>query len=155
MSSLYVNTIYPISGDTVTLDGDFTVTGDFIVTGSQTFSSGVAYENGLQVTGSFRGSISALSVVSNTASLDCSTNNFFTLQLIPSANVHISASNIQPGQTINVLVSTTGSGTVSFSSNIDTSIVAYVPTSATSKDVLTFVSWDSSTLYFNFVKTFS
>ena len=113
MSSLYVNTIYPISGDTVTLDGDFTVTGDFIVTGSQ------VYENGLSISGSFRGGVSALSVVSNTASLNCSTNNFFTLQLIPSANVHISASNIQPGQTINVLVSTTGSGTVSLSSNID------------------------------------
>ena len=149
MSSLYVNTIYPISGDTVTLDGDFTVTGDFIVTGSQ------VYENGLSISGSFRGGVSALSVVSNTASLNCSTNNFFTLQLIPSANVHISASNIQPGQTINVLVSTTGSGTVSLSSNIDTSTVPYIPTTATSKDVLTFISWDSSTLYFNFVKTFS
>jgi hypothetical protein len=149
MSSLYVNTIYPISGDTVTLDGNFTVTGDFIVTGSQVF------ESGLSISGSFRGGVSALSVVSNTASLNCSTNNFFTLQLISGSNVHISASNIQPGQTINVLVSTTGSGTISLSSNIDIPTVTYVPTTTTSKDVLTFVSWDSSTLYFNFVKTFS
>ena len=106
-----------------------------------------------QVTGSLRGQVSALTIASNTASLDCATNNFFTLQLVSGSNTFINPSNIQPGQTINLRVNTTGSATVSFPSSIkQVSGSAYVPTTTTGVDVVTFISFDSSSLLLSNIK---
>jgi hypothetical protein len=51
------------------------------------------------------------------------------------------------------LLSTTGSGTVSFPSSVkQVSGSAYVPTTTTSKDILTFISFDGSAIYLANVK---
>jgi hypothetical protein len=117
-------------------------TGSFATTGSVTFT-------GQQiVTGSTRGNVTALSITSNTASINLSTGNFFTLQLVSGSNTFINPSNILPGQTSLLTLSTTGSATVSFPSFVkQPSGSAYIPTTSTGVDILTFVSVDSSTLY--------
>jgi len=107
----------------------------------------------LIITGSVRGEVRALTIASNTASLDCSTDNFFTLQLVSGSDTFINPSNIQPGQTINLRVNTTGSGTVSFPASVkQVSGSAYVPTTTTGVDVITFISFDASSLLLSNVK---
>ena len=81
--------------------------------------------------------------------MNCSLSDYFTLTLT-SGSTHISASNVNPGQTISIIVTTpsAGSGSVSFSTNVKTILGAgYVPTSGSAKtDVLTFISTPSNTL---------
>jgi len=85
--------------------------------------------------------------------LDLNNGNFFTLQLVSGSATHINPSNIKPGQTINILLSTTGSGTVNFPSSVkQVSGSSYVPTTTTSKDIITLVSFDSSSLFLANVK---
>jgi hypothetical protein len=103
--------------------------------------------------GSVRGEVNALSISSNTASLDCALDNFFTLQLVSGSNTFINPSNILPGQTINLRVNTTGSATVSFPSSVkQVSGSAYVPTTTTGVDVVTFISFDATSLLLSNVK---
>jgi len=105
------------------------------------------------ITGSVQGNVNALTISSNTASLDLNDGNFFTLQLVSGSETHINPSNIKPGQTINILLSTTGSGTVNFPSSVkQVSGSVYVPTTGTSVDVITMVSFDASSLYLANVK---
>ena len=126
-------------GSTFPYTGSAVITGSLVVTGS------------LIVTGSTQGNVTALSISSATASLDLAVGSFFTLQLVSGSNTHINPSNIQPGLTATLLLSTTGSATVSFPSTIKTGS-AYVPTTTTGKDVLTFISFDATNLYLAAVK---
>jgi hypothetical protein len=85
--------------------------------------------------------------------MDLSTGNFFTLQLVSGSNTYIEPSNIQAGQTINLLVNTTGSATVSFPSSVkQISGSSYVPTTTTSQDIVTFISFDTGSIYLSNVK---
>ena len=107
------------------------------------------------ITGSHRGNVVSQSIASSTASFDFSTGNFFTLNLTGSTLTHISASNIQAGQTVNVRITqgaTTGS--VSFSPAFDqVSGSAYVPTQvANAVDILTFITFDNSLIYVSNIK---
>ena len=117
-------------------------TSSFATTGSITFTGPQI------VTGSTRGNVTALTITSNTASMNLSVGNFFTLQLVAGTNTHINPSNILPGQTSMLTISTVGSATVSFPSSVkQPSGSAYIPTTATGVDILTFASVDSSSLY--------
>jgi hypothetical protein len=117
-------------------------TGSYASTGSVTFTGPQI------VTGSTRGNVTPLSITLNTASMDLSAGNFFTLQLLSGSNTFINPSNILPGQTSLLTLSTTGSATVSFPSFVkQPSGSAYIPTTSTGVDILTFVSVDNSTLY--------
>ena len=125
-------------------------TGSFATTGSNTF-------NGAQtITGSVNGNVTALSISSNTASLNLNNGNFFTLTLVSGSNTAISASNIKPGQTVNLRVKqpSPGFGTltlpISFAQVSGSSYTA-TPT-ASAEDIITLVSFDSSTLYLASVK---
>jgi hypothetical protein len=105
------------------------------------------------LTGSAVGNLTALSISSNTASLDCLTANLFTLQLVSGSNTFVNPTNVQAGQTFNLLVSTTGSATVSFPAIVkQVSGSAYVPTTTTATDVLSFIAKDSSTLLLASIK---
>ena len=87
--------------------------------------------------------------------MSCIDSNFFTITLASGANT-INASNIQAGQTINLLATTTTGNTITFGSSIKQIIGAtYSPTNATGKDILTFISFDSSNLYFVASKNFN
>ena len=106
--------------------------------------------------GSVRGEVRALSISSNTASLDCSTDNFYTLTLVSGSNTFINPSNIAAGQTINLRVTQAnpGNGTVSFPTSVkQVSGSSYVPSvGAGPVDIVTFISFDASSLYLSNVK---
>jgi hypothetical protein len=122
-------------------------TSTLATTGSNRFS-------GLQtITGSILGNVTALTISSNTASLNLTSGSFYTLQLVSGSNTFINPTNIRAGQTVSILVSTTGSATVSFPSVVlQPSGSSYVPTTTTGKDVLTFISFDTTNLYLANVK---
>lgn len=124
---------------------------------SASFASTASFLNplnqNLTITGSVLGNVVALSVSSNTASLNLSLGSFYTLQLTQSTNTFINPTNIRAGETVSLLVSTTGSATVSFPSIVlQPSGSSYVPTTTTGKDVLTFISFDNTNLYLASVK---
>jgi len=133
--------------------GPSEMTGSLIVTGSATFTNNTVFS------GSVRGEVRALSISSATASLDCSTDNFFTLTLVNGSSSYLNPTNIQPGQTINVRISqpaTTGSGQITFPSSVkQVSGSAYTPTQgASAQDIITFISYDTTNLYLSNVKNF-
>jgi hypothetical protein len=128
-----------IGGDFATKKVD--INGSLRVTGS------------LIVTGSTQGNVATLSVSSNTASLDLTQASFFTITLPSSVVTHISASNIQPGTTSTILVTTDGTSTVTFPSNVkQPSGSFYTASAVAAKDILTFISYDSSDIYLASVK---
>lgn len=107
----------------------------------------------LTVSGSLQGTVVPLTVASSTASLNMSASNFFTLQLVPASNVHVNVSGQLPGQTVNLRVNTTGSGTVSFNSVVkQASGSSYTPTTGTGVDVVSLIAFDSSNVYLANVK---
>ena len=112
----------------------------------------------LTISGSVRGEVGALSIASNTASLDCSTGNFFTLTLVDGADTHVNPSNILPGQTINMKVTNgvTGTGTISFAPAIlQPSGSFYTATTGSDVyDIVTFISFDNANLSLSSVKNF-
>jgi hypothetical protein len=139
----FTNTVI-LGGSNITASASNTAyVSNFNTTGSAVF------------TGSVRGNVTALTIASQTASLDLSRGNFFTVQLVSGSNTFINPSNIQPGQTVNIRVNTTGSATVSFPSSVlQTSGSAYVPTTTTGTDIITFISFDSTNLYLSNIKNF-
>ena len=123
------------------------------ITGS-VFISGSLNSNGnTTITGSVQGNVNSLSISSNTASLNLNDSNFFTLQLVSGSATHIEPTNIKPGQTINIKLNTTGSATVTFPSSVDqVSGSSYVPSTGTTTDIITLISFDSSILYLASIK---
>ena len=124
------------------------------------FASTASYINPLNqpvvFSGSVRAEVNALSITSNTASLNCSLDNFFTLTLVSGSDTLINPTNVNYGQTINLLISPTGSGTVSFPTTVkQISGSAYVATTGTGtlgKDILTFITFTDGNLYLANVK---
>jgi hypothetical protein len=101
------------------------------------------------INGPVYGNIVAQSVVSNTASLDFSSTNIFTITLGSNVTTHISASNVRAGQAINLLITTGTNSTASFSTNVkQPSGSAYLPTSGSGfNDILSFVTFDANNVY--------
>jgi hypothetical protein len=137
-------TTYSTSVDT-RLDNLEILTASFATTGSNDFKATQI------ITGSVRGNVNALSITSNTASMDLSLSNFFTLSLVSGSSTHLTATNIRPGQTINLLItqSNPASGSLTYNSTIKFPAGnGYVATQASaSKDIITFITFDSSTIY--------
>jgi hypothetical protein len=131
-------------------------TGLYVTSGSLVGVSGSLDVKGgtTTITGSVQGNVLPLTVTSNTASLNLNNGNFFELALTGSLDTHIVPSNIKPGQTVNIKLNTTGSGTVSFPSGIvkQVSGSSYVPTTDVSTDIITLVSFDNTTLFLANVK---
>jgi hypothetical protein len=119
--------------------------------------NGYLSEGNSQITGSLRGQVSALSIASTTASLNMSTNNFFTLTLVNGANTNINPTNINPGQTVNILVTqgSAGTGTVSFPSIVKQVTGSLYTGSAVANaiDIVTMITFDASTVYVSSIRT--
>ena len=158
-----------------TFIGNQTITGSILVSGSTTFigtqtitgsvilSSSADVELtvvGRTVTsGSVSGIVSNITVVSNTASIDMSRGNFFTLNIPTASTTLITATNIQPGQTVAVKLTQAANdtGNVTFNSsqfkfwsgsaqfNTGSQIV-------NATDIFTFVTFDTSSLWTTIVK---
>jgi hypothetical protein len=148
------------SGSVVIGDGNGNVaiskvnaTSSLVIPSSVNITGSLTISGSVNITGSVQGNVNALSIASSTASLDLNNGNFFTLQLVAGANTFINPSNIKAGQTVNILLSTTGSGTVTFPTSVlQISGSSYTPTTTTSKDIITLVSFDSTNLYLANVK---
>jgi hypothetical protein len=124
-------------------------TGSYATTGSNSFTGSQ------MITGSVYGNIIALSITSQTASMDLSTSNLFTLTLVSGSATRLQPSNIKAGQTINlkVLQPSVGVGTIVIPSTILQPIGnTYSATpSASAQDIVTLISF-GTTLYASSIK---
>jgi hypothetical protein len=119
-------------------------TGSYATSGSNTYIGNQIFS------GSVRGVVIPLSVTSQTASMDLSLGNFFSLTLPTSSITYLNTTNIKPGETVQLLVkqqSPTGSlnypSNILFATGSDYSASVF----ANSQDILSFVSFDTSSLY--------
>jgi hypothetical protein len=124
--------------------GSSPFTGSFVITGS------------LTITGSAQGNVVAVSVASNTASIDMNAGNFFTVTLANNATTHFNFTNLNAGENANIFVTTGTVSTASFSSNVrQPSGSAYLPSSGSNVvDVLSVAVLNSSTAYLVNAKRF-
>jgi hypothetical protein len=84
---------------------DLTITGSRIgIQKSGSLNATLDISGSVIITGSVQGNVSALTISSNTASINLNLGNFFTLTL--SGSTHFTATNIKPGQTVNILLTT-------------------------------------------------
>jgi len=108
------------------------------------------------VTGSLRGQVSALTITGGAASVNLSTNNFFTLGLVNGANTVITPTNVNPGQTVNILITqgTLGTGTVSFPGLVKQPSGSLYTGSAVANavDIVTMIAFDSTNVYVSSVR---
>lgn len=121
------------------LTGSYATTGSNVFTGSQT------------ITGSVYGNVVSMSIASQTASMNLSLGNFFTLTLVSGSTTQLAASNIKAGQTINLLLSQplVGTGSLSYNSTFKFPAAAnYIATTLSgSKDIITLVTFDTTNIY--------
>jgi len=108
-----------------------------------------AITGSLNITGSAYGNVVAVSVSSNTASINLAAGNFFTVTLSNSATTFFNVTNPLPGVSANLILTTGTVSTASFSSNVkQPSGSAYLPTSGSGQiDALSLVAVDSSNVY--------
>ena len=119
-------------------------TASYATTGSNSFTGS------LILTGSAYGNIVALTIVSNTASIDMSRGNFFTLTLSSSATTRLEATNIKPGETANLLITQPAtSGSLVLGSMFKTSTIYPYQVSATgsTRDLVSLISFDTTSIY--------
>ena len=132
------------------INGLSSFTGSYATTGSNTFVGSEVFS------GSVRGNVNNLSVVSQTASMDFSLGNFFTLTLPTGSTTFLNPINIQPGQTSQLLVrQLSPTGSIRYPSNLlfptGSDYSASILTNTT--DILSFVAFDSSSIYGVSIKT--
>jgi len=138
----------------------FSVTGSSYFSGS-TFQVEAPTEiiGSTTISGSMYGEVEGLTIASTTASIDCSTNNFYTLTLVSGSTTHITATNVNPGQTINLklLQPNPGYGSVTFESTFQFpgGVVPTATTASDAVDIVSFVSFDSTNLLANSLNNFS
>ena len=143
--------LFTASINTYTASNDAKWTSIGLLTGSYATTGSNDFKETQIITGSVRGNVNTLSITSNTASMDLSTGNFFTLSLVSGSSTHLTATNIRPGQTINLLItqSNPASGSLTYNSTIKFPAGnGYIATQASaSKDIITFITFDDSTIY--------
>ena len=119
--------------------------------GRTTFTTPLIAQSGSIITGSVLGNIIPLTISSNTASMDLSKGNFFTLTLVSGSSTQLTATNIKAGQTVNLLITQANpaSGSLTYNSTFKFPVGnGYIATAASaSKDIITFITFDSSTIY--------
>lgn len=150
-----INALSSFTGSYATT-GSNTFIGNQTITGSLILSSSAAIELGVignsVFSGSVRGVVIPLTITSNTASMDCSLGNFFSLTLPNSSTITLTATNIQPGETLSLRITQPPSGvfsSVTYSSVIKfPSTAPYVASAIVgATDILSFQSYDSSSLF--------
>ena len=138
------NTLQNVTSSLISATGSYATTGSNQFTGSQ------------RITGSVYGNLNQLSILAQTASIDMSLGNMFSLNV--SGSTYISASNINVGQTINLLLTQTiNTGSVIFSPQfkLPGGLAFSASLVSGSQDVITFVAFNSSSLYTSYIKNLS
>jgi hypothetical protein len=134
---------------------------DYSSNGNNTFNvralGGSFFTGSVTVTGSLRNQVIDITPSNQTASLNCSLSNIFTLTLSSSVNTLLTASNIQPGQSINLrIIQPATSGSLSYGAEFKFPNGAPYTASATSSvtDIVSFITFDSTVLYGSAIKNF-
>ena len=135
-------------------DNDVYVNADIQAFNGTTYSvnsSKISFTGSMDITGSVRGQVNSLDIISQTASMDCSKGNFFTLDMVSGSVVRLESSNIKPGQTISFKINQplVGWGDIVFDDTFKFPLgFEYLPTFTSSvEDILSFVTYDDTTLY--------
>jgi hypothetical protein len=142
-------TLAQVTSSLISFTGSYATTGSNTFNGNQTINGTLLVSSSMVYSGSVRGQVFPITIASNTASMDCSKGNFFTISL-PSGSTRLEATNILPGETLSlrILNSTsgsqlTGSAAVKFPTGF-----TYVPTAiSASTDIITFLSFDNSAIF--------
>jgi predicted acyltransferase (DUF342 family) len=124
-------------------------TGSNTFNGNQTINGTLLVSSSMVYSGSVRGQVFPITITSQTASMDCSLGNFFTLTL-PAGVTRLEAANIQPGETLSLrILNATSASAVSSSVSVKFPTgFSYIPTSiSASTDIITFLSFDNSAIY--------
>ena len=144
LGSLSASIAVTDNAQTIRINELSSFTSSYSTTGSNSFGGNQVFS------GSVRGVVIPLSVVSQTASMDLSLGNFFTLTLPTSSITFLNPTNIRPGETVQLLVrqqSLTGSlnypSSLLFPTGSDYSSSVF----ANARDILSFVSFDTTSLY--------
>ena len=120
----------------------FPYTGNAVISGS------------LTITGSVQTKLVNVAITSNTASLDLSSGTIFFVTLTSGTTTNFQVTNLKPGVTGNVIISSNTNCTASFGSNI-LKTSTYSPTNTSgSKDILSFIT-DSTKAYLVSATNFS
>ena len=124
-------------------------TGSFATTGSNSFVGANTFSGSVAFTGSVVGNVVALGITSNTASMNFNSGNYFTLTLADNATTHISASNVQPGVSATLVITTGTNSTASLAPTLlQPSGLEYSATVGTGKkDVLSIVAVEAGVPY--------
>ena len=108
------------------------------------------YSGSWTYSGSIAGEVRALTITSQTASVDLSTANLFTLTLVSGSTTNINPTNIRSGQSsmIKITQPAGGGGSVSFNSAVKfPSGLAYTASIGSNVvDTISFASFDGTTL---------
>jgi hypothetical protein len=115
-------------------------------TGSNTFIGNQIITGSLTITGSVYGNVNEVTISSNTASIDLSVANYFTLTLSGSTNINVI--NAQAGVTATLVINTDTGASASFSSNVKQPSGSFYAASPSGNiDIISFTSVDSTTVY--------
>jgi cytoskeletal protein CcmA (bactofilin family) len=132
-----INVLSSFTGSYATTGGNQTINGTLLVSSSMVYS------------GSVRGQVFPITISSNTASIDCSRGNFFTLSL-PAGTTRLEATNVLPGETLSLRIfnQTTSSVVTTGTSVKFPTGFTYVPTPiSNSTDIITFLTFDNSSIF--------
>ena len=100
------------------------------------------------ISGSTRNHVTPLTINSETASIDFAVGSMFELTLVSGSTTHITQTNSESGQTLNMLVTqpSTGTGSISFQPGFfQPTGSVYVPTpKSQAQDILTFITFGTN-----------
>jgi hypothetical protein len=138
----YINTYTASTNASIANINQFTssVLAGYATTGSNVFVGNQTF------TGSVFQNVSASSITSQTASIDLSKANYFTLTLAGTTNINVI--NAQPGVTATLVINTSTSPSASFSNNVkQPSGSAYVASPSGNIDIISFTAVNSTTVF--------
>ena len=149
--NLFSASLLSFTGSQKNLNGTFATTGSNTFKGTETISGSLLLSGSAVISGSAFGAVRALTITSQTASINFSTGNYFTLALPTGSNVFLNPTNVQIGQTAILEITQPLSGSVStvtypasitFPQNFAYTASAVLSTS----DTINFISFNGSTL---------
>ena len=145
-------TLAQVTSSLISFTGSYATTGSNTFRGNQSITGSLSISGSMVYSGSVRGQVFPLTITSQTASIDCSLGNFFTLTLVSGSATNLQATNIQPGETIGLRITqpsgnygtvTVNGGTIRFPQAFPYNATP----SGSAIDILSFQSYDTTTLF--------
>jgi len=136
------------SGSNVFVEGTLSISGSTSITGAVNITGSTYISGGLNISGGVYSTPYALTITSQTASIDTTLASTYTLTLVSGSTTHIALSGQKVGQTYNLLITQPASGTGSIQMGpfiYQPSGSSYVPTpTSNAEDILTFVTFNNT-----------